>query len=169
MMSAEALASGVDEGLETPDGWPSVERDPPKALSAIRRAIWRLPEGAERRELERVSGNVRNGESVILARDAQGRTVGAAAYHTSASGGHWISNMAATGEVAGTGTALLRAVARVALEQEGRLELAPLKAARSFFLSRGGVMRKDAKGGVTIVWQGETLRRLVGGQGEIGP
>jgi hypothetical protein len=149
------------------DGWtdvnlPSVEMDPPKALSAIRQTIWRLREGKARVEMERVSANIHGGENAILVRDDNNRVVGAAA-HIHVGGARWLSNLAATGEVAGTGTALLRAVARVAMAHEGLLALCPLdEEAERFFVSRGGDLQLGERGAKTIVWAGEALRTLTG-------
>ena len=169
---------GVDEGKDTlVSGSSRVDNDPSlflvsvpvKPLSQIRKAIWRMPEGEARREMERVSANVRGGREVVLAQDMLGRTVGAAA-HESTGGVRWIINMAATGEVKGTGKALLRGVARVAKAHGEVLELAALnEAALSFFISQGGTQQIDevkypddhwARGGRVIRWQGEALGHL---------
>jgi hypothetical protein len=139
-----------------------VEGNPAKPLGQIRRAIWRMPEGQARREMERISANVRDGRRVLLALDAQGHVVGAAS-HDNHGRKLWIVNLAATGEVAGAGTALLRAAARLALKQEGDLELAALAAARSFFLALGGEEVVETTGGRSIRWRGEALRRLAEG------
>ena len=143
---------------------------PVKPLSQIRKAIWRMPEGQARREMERVSANVRSGREVVLARDTLGRTVGAAV-HESTGGVRWIVNMASTGEVKGTGKALLRGVARVAKAHGEVLEMAALnEAALGFFVSQGGTQQIDdkakypddhwARGGRALRWQGEALECL---------
>ena len=167
--------------MEAPEG-PGVgmlvlEQDPPRALSAIREAEGRLLEGKAKRELWRVRGNVRNGEHVILARDALGRVVGAAAHvghmrhegflaRHGAQGSRWVINMASTGEVKGTGRALLAAVAQIALANNEDLALAALDgSARDFFLAQGGREEVDARGGRSMHWEGEALRRLAGAAG----
>lgn len=165
MLGDEVLETSEELEIQrlTGAGALRVENDPPKALSLIRKAIWRLGEGDARREMERVAANVRNHEQVLVVLDQEGRAVGAAA-HNKVGRTRWLSNMAATGEVAGTGRTLLKAVVAVTVKEgEGVLAMAALnQQARGFLLAQGGREQVERGGGRTIVWREQALAKLAG-------